>query len=281
MFPLFDVLQIKGGGTTDYPLTMTDISINTSFHIMTISSVWCHYQWSYLVWCVETFSFHSLREPDFQIWVVACCVYKSSPSVTTHVDTVNVSQQLVTNKPISWRYSDKTPSSLQTQSSSTMWFKASSIPPPRPPVNVTCNIFINSLGSVTETTTVSPLASRLISVNVSMCYLSLNPAGPPVNVTCNIFINSFGSIAETTMVSWARSCWSFWVTTENIHFFTFCHFLSVHSQQDFVFFLPSSRTIGGSRRHTDNINWRNALWLPQIMIAFCSHDAPRTRISPS
>ncbi|KAL0963612.1 hypothetical protein UPYG_G00308610 [Umbra pygmaea] len=46
-----------------------------------------------------------------------------------------------------------------------------------PPVNVTCNIFINSFGSVTETTMVSP----------------------PVNVTCNIFINSFGSIAETTM----------------------------------------------------------------------------------
>ncbi|KAK9537705.1 hypothetical protein VZT92_005294 [Zoarces viviparus] len=46
-----------------------------------------------------------------------------------------------------------------------------------PPVNVTCNIFINSFGSVSETTTLSP----------------------PVNVTCNIFINSFGSIAETTM----------------------------------------------------------------------------------
>ncbi|KAL7881202.1 hypothetical protein AOLI_G00080500 [Acnodon oligacanthus] len=50
-----------------------------------------------------------------------------------------------------------------------------------PPVNVTCNIFINSFGSVTETTMVS----------LSLC--------PPVNVTCNIFINSFGSIAETTM----------------------------------------------------------------------------------
>lgn len=72
-----------------------------------------------------------------------------------------------------------------------------------PPVNVTCNIFINSFGSVTETTMVSSSgmsAEFLQRVNV----LSIpQPAGPPVNVTCNIFINSFGSIAETTMVSWA------------------------------------------------------------------------------
>lgn len=80
-----------------------------------------------------------------------------------------------------------------------------------PPVNVTCNIFINSFGSVTETTMVSvvmPLALK----QQSLTYV-INPtcqffflfivqlAGPPVNVTCNIFINSFGSIAETTMVS--------------------------------------------------------------------------------
>lgn len=70
-----------------------------------------------------------------------------------------------------------------------------------PPVNVTCNIFINSFGSVTETTMVSSsgvFGWFLQCVNV----LSIpQPAGPPVNVTCNIFINSFGSIAETTMVS--------------------------------------------------------------------------------
>ncbi|XP_047457717.1 glycine receptor subunit alpha-2 isoform X1 [Mugil cephalus] len=70
-----------------------------------------------------------------------------------------------------------------------------------PPVNVTCNIFINSFGSVTETTMVS---SSVISVSYypSNCVNVLSipqPAGPPVNVTCNIFINSFGSIAETTM----------------------------------------------------------------------------------
>lgn len=72
-----------------------------------------------------------------------------------------------------------------------------------PPVNVTCNIFINSFGSITETTMVSSLwcfGWFLQCVNV----LSIPQlAGPPVNVTCNIFINSFGSIAETTMVSWA------------------------------------------------------------------------------
>uniref|UniRef100_A0A3Q3JG62 Glycine receptor, alpha 2 n=2 Tax=Monopterus albus TaxID=43700 RepID=A0A3Q3JG62_MONAL len=70
-----------------------------------------------------------------------------------------------------------------------------------PPVNVTCNIFINSFGSVTETTMVS--ASGIL---VDFCPLQCvnvlfipQSAGPPVNVTCNIFINSFGSIAETTM----------------------------------------------------------------------------------
>ncbi|XP_018558619.1 glycine receptor subunit alpha-2 isoform X1 [Lates calcarifer] len=70
-----------------------------------------------------------------------------------------------------------------------------------PPVNVTCNIFINSFGSVTETTMVSSsgILVDCTMYNVSMCYLSPQPAGPPVNVTCNIFINSFGSIAETTM----------------------------------------------------------------------------------
>lgn len=72
-----------------------------------------------------------------------------------------------------------------------------------PPVNVTCNIFINSFGSVTETTMVSSSAT-LINVFLVKCVNVLSipqPAGPPVNVTCNIFINSFGSIAETTMVS--------------------------------------------------------------------------------
>ncbi|XP_017278217.1 glycine receptor subunit alpha-2 isoform X4 [Kryptolebias marmoratus] len=70
-----------------------------------------------------------------------------------------------------------------------------------PPVNVTCNIFINSFGSVTETTMVSSSAI-LIDVCPVRCVNVLSipqPAGPPVNVTCNIFINSFGSIAETTM----------------------------------------------------------------------------------
>ncbi|XP_013874135.1 glycine receptor subunit alpha-2 isoform X1 [Austrofundulus limnaeus] len=70
-----------------------------------------------------------------------------------------------------------------------------------PPVNVTCNIFINSFGSVTETTMVSSSAI-LINVFPVSCVNVLSmpqPAGPPVNVTCNIFINSFGSIAETTM----------------------------------------------------------------------------------
>lgn len=80
-----------------------------------------------------------------------------------------------------------------------------------PPVNVTCNIFINSFGSVTETTMVSvamPLAQKqqplkhVISTTCQFCFLFIvQLAGPPVNVTCNIFINSFGSIAETTMVS--------------------------------------------------------------------------------
>uniref|UniRef100_A0A8C3HQH4 Glycine receptor alpha 2 n=1 Tax=Chrysemys picta bellii TaxID=8478 RepID=A0A8C3HQH4_CHRPI len=76
-----------------------------------------------------------------------------------------------------------------------------------PPVNVTCNIFINSFGSVTETTMVSvmmPLARKqqyLIchEQNLSIFLFIVQLAGPPVNVTCNIFINSFGSIAETTM----------------------------------------------------------------------------------
>ncbi|XP_069558802.1 glycine receptor subunit alpha-2 isoform X1 [Brachyistius frenatus] len=70
------------------------------------------------------------------------------------------------------------------------------------PVNVTCNIFINSFSSVTETTMVSPFwhfGCFFCSVQC-VCVLSVpQPAGPPVNVTCNIFINSFGSIAETTM----------------------------------------------------------------------------------
>lgn len=78
-----------------------------------------------------------------------------------------------------------------------------------PPVNVTCNIFINSFGSVTETTMVSvmmPLATKqqyLIchEQTLSIFLFIVQLAGPPVNVTCNIFINSFGSIAETTMVS--------------------------------------------------------------------------------
>ncbi|KAK7939225.1 hypothetical protein WMY93_002551 [Mugilogobius chulae] len=65
-----------------------------------------------------------------------------------------------------------------------------------PPVNVTCNIFINSFGSVTETTMVSALELWLIFLVLSVVSQT---AGPPVNVTCNIFINSFGSIAETTM----------------------------------------------------------------------------------
>lgn len=78
------------------------------------------------------------------------------------------------------------------------------------PVNVTCNIFINSFGSVTEITMVSvamPLALKqlsLIYVIYTNCHFFLfiiQLAGLPVNVTCNIFINSFGSIAETTMVS--------------------------------------------------------------------------------
>ncbi|KAM6934222.1 glycine receptor subunit alpha-2 isoform 1-T1 [Xenentodon cancila] len=70
-----------------------------------------------------------------------------------------------------------------------------------PPVNVTCNIFINSFGSVTETTMVSS-SGILLDFCLIRCVNVLSipqPAGPPVNVTCNIFINSFGSIAETTM----------------------------------------------------------------------------------
>ncbi|XP_035797333.2 glycine receptor subunit alpha-2 isoform X1 [Amphiprion ocellaris] len=70
-----------------------------------------------------------------------------------------------------------------------------------PPVNVTCNIFINSFGSVTETTMVSS-SGILVDFCPVQCVNVLSvpqPAGPPVNVTCNIFINSFGSIAETTM----------------------------------------------------------------------------------
>ncbi|XP_056244734.1 glycine receptor subunit alpha-2 isoform X5 [Seriola aureovittata] len=70
-----------------------------------------------------------------------------------------------------------------------------------PPVNVTCNIFINSFGSVTETTMVSS-SGILAAFCPVQCVNVLSipqPAGPPVNVTCNIFINSFGSIAETTM----------------------------------------------------------------------------------
>ncbi|XP_061579388.1 glycine receptor subunit alpha-2 isoform X7 [Cololabis saira] len=70
-----------------------------------------------------------------------------------------------------------------------------------PPVNVTCNIFINSFGSVTETTMVSS-SGILLDFCLMLCVNVLSipqPAGPPVNVTCNIFINSFGSIAETTM----------------------------------------------------------------------------------
>ncbi|KAF6738574.1 Glycine receptor subunit alpha-2 [Oryzias melastigma] len=70
-----------------------------------------------------------------------------------------------------------------------------------PPVNVTCNIFINSFGSVTETTMVSCFGILLYFCTVRCVNVLFipQPAGPPVNVTCNIFINSFGSIAETTM----------------------------------------------------------------------------------
>ncbi|XP_015251201.1 PREDICTED: glycine receptor subunit alpha-2 isoform X1 [Cyprinodon variegatus] len=70
-----------------------------------------------------------------------------------------------------------------------------------PPVNVTCNIFINSFGSVTETTMVSSSGFYLDIFPVQFVNVLFipQPAGPPVNVTCNIFINSFGSIAETTM----------------------------------------------------------------------------------
>lgn len=72
-----------------------------------------------------------------------------------------------------------------------------------PPVNVTCNIFINSFGSVTETTMVSCFGFYIDIFPVRFVNVLFipQPAGPPVNVTCNIFINSFGSIAETTMVS--------------------------------------------------------------------------------
>ncbi|PWA31189.1 hypothetical protein CCH79_00002703 [Gambusia affinis] len=70
-----------------------------------------------------------------------------------------------------------------------------------PPVNVTCNIFINSFGSVTETTMVSSSGFYIDIFPVRFVNVLFipQPAGPPVNVTCNIFINSFGSIAETTM----------------------------------------------------------------------------------
>ncbi|XP_014874964.1 glycine receptor subunit alpha-2-like isoform X1 [Poecilia latipinna] len=70
-----------------------------------------------------------------------------------------------------------------------------------PPVNVTCNIFINSFGSVTETTMVSSSGFYIDVFPVRFVNVLFipQPAGPPVNVTCNIFINSFGSIAETTM----------------------------------------------------------------------------------
>ncbi|XP_023193227.1 glycine receptor subunit alpha-2 isoform X1 [Xiphophorus maculatus] len=70
-----------------------------------------------------------------------------------------------------------------------------------PPVNVTCNIFINSFGSVTETTMVSCFGFYIDIFPVRFVNVLFipQPAGPPVNVTCNIFINSFGSIAETTM----------------------------------------------------------------------------------
>ncbi|XP_012728721.1 glycine receptor subunit alpha-2 isoform X7 [Fundulus heteroclitus] len=70
-----------------------------------------------------------------------------------------------------------------------------------PPVNVTCNIFINSFGSVTETTMVSASGFYIDIFPVQFVNVLFipQPAGPPVNVTCNIFINSFGSIAETTM----------------------------------------------------------------------------------
>ncbi|XP_032424146.1 glycine receptor subunit alpha-2 isoform X1 [Xiphophorus hellerii] len=70
-----------------------------------------------------------------------------------------------------------------------------------PPVNVTCNIFINSFGSVTETTMVSSFGFYIDIFPVRFVNVLFipQPAGPPVNVTCNIFINSFGSIAETTM----------------------------------------------------------------------------------
>ncbi|KAM4731220.1 glycine receptor subunit alpha-2 isoform 1-T1 [Anableps anableps] len=70
-----------------------------------------------------------------------------------------------------------------------------------PPVNVTCNIFINSFGSVTETTMVSSSGFYIDIFPVRFVNVLFIPqlAGPPVNVTCNIFINSFGSIAETTM----------------------------------------------------------------------------------
>lgn len=127
-----------------------------------------------------------------------------------------------------------------------------------PPVNVTCNIFINSFGSVTETTMVSFPSGIfgwfLQCVNV----LSIPQlAGPPVNVTCNIFINSFGSIAETTMVSWAltsaqevkteSSCFVLFSFTYLIQLFkeTFIvQAVSMYSQKK-TLFLPSKSLLAG------------------------------------
>lgn len=145
-----------------------------------------------------------------------------------------------------------------------------------PPVNVTCNIFINSFGSVTETTMVSFLWRSdwfLPCVNV----LSIpQPAGPPVNVTCNIFINSFGSIAETTMVSGALTpaqefrlnhpvLFWFYFPSSNLPLLKASTItLFMCWQKNFVFAIKEF--IGGSMRHTDDI------WLAtQMSIVFSTY----------
>lgn len=122
-----------------------------------------------------------------------------------------------------------------------------------PPVNVTCNIFINSFGSVTETTMVSSSGVLADFCNVSNVLSVPQPAGPPVNVTCNIFINSFGSIAETTMVSrelspaqgwdWIMPSFSY---LPNPPFFKRKNVVSLKKKPCFTI----KESIGGSTRHT-------------------------------
>uniref|UniRef100_A0A672NRR7 Glycine receptor subunit alpha-2-like n=1 Tax=Sinocyclocheilus grahami TaxID=75366 RepID=A0A672NRR7_SINGR len=78
-----------------------------------------------------------------------------------------------------------------------------------PPVNVTCNIFINSFGSVTETTMVSKMRTLNDCVGHVVCRLTLILSCPmdlknfPMDVqTCTMQLESFGYTMNDLIFEW-------------------------------------------------------------------------------